>query len=97
MEAAGIYEAETNQAFPLSETDFRNVISAEHMVFGRRGIGGPQLGEVDRMLWEERGRISSDRAWLNDRSDHLARAEAYLEQAFVVLAGGSSDRSAKRL
>ncbi|OGA49263.1 MAG: hypothetical protein A3F74_09015 [Betaproteobacteria bacterium RIFCSPLOWO2_12_FULL_62_58] len=87
-EAARIYEAGTKQAFPLSETDFRNVISAEHMVFGRRGIGGPQLAEVDRMLSNERASVASDRAWLKDRSDYRARAEASLDQAFAVLAGG---------
>ncbi|MBI4204060.1 MAG: argininosuccinate lyase [Betaproteobacteria bacterium] len=86
-EAARIYEAETKQAFPLSEMDFRNVISAEHMVFGRRGIGGPQPAEVDRMLSNERASVASDRAWLKDRSDHLARAAAALDRGFVVLAG----------
>jgi len=87
-EAARIYEAGTKQVFPLSETDFRNVISAEYMVFGRAGIGGPQLAEVDRMLSNERARVASDRAWLKDRSHELARAEAALDKAFAVLAGG---------
>jgi argininosuccinate lyase len=85
-EAARIYEAETTQAFPLSETDFRNVISAEHMAFGRRGIGGPQVAEVDRMLSSERAKVAADRAWLKDRSDHLTRAEAVLDLAFSALA-----------
>jgi len=87
-EAARIYEADTKQALPLSETDFRNVISAEHMVFGRRGIGGPQLAEIDRMLSKERAQVASDCDWLKDRSHDLARAEASLDQAFAVLAGG---------
>ena len=41
-EAARIYEADTKQALPLSETEFKEVISAEYMVFGRKG-SGPQL------------------------------------------------------
>ena len=87
-EAARIYEAETKQGLPLTDTDFRNVISAEYMVFGRRGVGGPQLAEMNRMLSEARAKAASDRDWLKDRSDHRACAEASLDQAFALLAGG---------
>ena len=87
-EAARIYEAEAKQAFPLSEGDFRKAISAEHMVFGRRGTGGPQPVEVNRMLAAERESISADFAWLKARTEHLARAEAALDQAFSALAAG---------
>jgi len=88
-EAARIYEADTKQALPLSENDFAQIISAEYMVFGRSGIGGPQLAEVNRMLSDERTRVAEDLAWLKGRSDHLARAGAALEKAFVALAGGA--------
>jgi len=86
-EAARIYEAEAKQPFPLTEADLRKVISAEHMVFGRRGIGGPQLAEVDRMLAAERECIAADFAWLKARTEHLARADAARDQAFAALAG----------
>ena len=85
-EAARLYEAQTKAAFPLSEADFAEVISAEYMVFGRKGIGGPQLAEVNRMLSGERDKVAAELAWLKARSDHLARAEATLEQAFAALA-----------
>jgi argininosuccinate lyase len=85
-EAARLYGAQTKEAFPLSETDFSEVISAEYMVFGRKGIGGPQPAEVKRMLSGERDNVAAERAWLKMRSDHLARAEATLEQAFASLA-----------
>ena len=87
-EAARIYEADTKQTLPLSETDLAEVISAEYMVFGRRGIGGPQLAEVNRMLLAERERVAGDSAWLKARAEHLARAEASLDQSFAALAGG---------
>jgi len=31
---------------PFLEAEFREVISAEYMVFGRKGLGGPQVAEV---------------------------------------------------
>ena len=85
-EAARIYEADTKQVLPLSETEFKEVISAEYMVFGRKGIGGPQLAEVKRMLANARAKVAADLAWLKDSSQHLARAEAALDKAFAVLA-----------
>jgi argininosuccinate lyase len=61
------------------------VISAEYMVYGRKGLGGPQLAEAGRMLSDERGKVASELAWLKARNDDLARAEAALEQAFAAL------------
>jgi argininosuccinate lyase len=86
-EAARIYEADTRQAFPLPEKDFAQVISAEYMVFGRKGIGGPQLAEVNRMLSEGGESVASDRAWHQERGGNLARAEGALNQAFAALSG----------
>jgi argininosuccinate lyase len=55
------------------------------MVFGRKGTGGPQLAEVNRMLATESESVAAERAWLAARSEHFARAEADLERAFVKL------------
>ena len=85
-EAARLYEEQTKQKFPLNEAGFAEVISAEYMVFGRRGTGGPQLAEVNRMLAAERDQVAADFAWLKTRSDHLAGAEAALDRDFAVLA-----------
>jgi argininosuccinate lyase len=85
-DAARLYEAQTNAGFPLSETDFAQVISAEHMVYGRKGRGGPQLAEVDRMLGAEREGVVAEFAWLNGAREHLARSETALEAAFTTLA-----------
>lgn len=86
-EAARIYLAQTQQPLPLAEAEFREVISAEYMVFGRKGIGGPQLSEVQRMLSEAHAGTREDLAWLKSSADHLARASAALDQAFTALAG----------
>lgn len=88
-EAARIYQADAKQAFPLDEAAFRETISAERMVFGSKGIGGPQFAEVTRMLAEGQGRIKSDQDWLTSRKDRLADAEAALDKAVAALASGA--------
>jgi argininosuccinate lyase len=85
-EAARIYQEQTQQDLPLNAAAFAEVISAEYMVFGRRGIGGPQLAEVTRMLSGERDKVAAELAWLKARHDHLARAELELDKAFAALA-----------
>jgi argininosuccinate lyase len=85
-EAARLYREETKQAFPLGEKDFAEVISAEYMVFGRKGTGGPQLPEMNRMLAAERDAVAAESAWLEAATGHLSRADAALEQAFSALA-----------
>ncbi len=85
-EAQRIYQTMTQQPLPLDEAAFREVISAEYMVFGRKGIGGPQLSEVQRMLAAERASAAADRVWLEQRTAHLAQADAALAQSFAALA-----------
>jgi len=85
-EAAGIYREQTKQVFPLGEKDFSEVISAEYMVFGRKGTGGPQLDEVERMLAAERAQAATDRKRLADSTAQVARAAAALQVAFAALA-----------
>lgn len=87
-EAVRIYQAEARHDFPLSEAEFKETIGAEHMVYGMKGLGGPQIAEVDRMLADERGKVESDLAWLNASTGHLAAAEAYLDKAVAALAAG---------
>jgi argininosuccinate lyase len=82
QEAARLYREQTGDDFPLNETDFARVVSAEYMVFGRKGRGGPQLAEVERMLSEHGETLRSERGWLEERAAALARADAMLEQAF---------------
>jgi argininosuccinate lyase len=86
-EAARLYREQTRSDLPLSEAEFSRIISAEYMVFGRKGIGGPQRSEVERMLAHERERIAAERQWLDGRRDALEAAHAALESAFAALAG----------
>jgi argininosuccinate lyase len=84
-EAARIYETDVRQALPLGEQDFAQIISAEYMVFGRKGAGGPQIAEVKRMLAEENASAEAGRAWLAGQAEALARAEGALDRAFAAL------------
>jgi len=89
-EAARIYRAEAGQEFPLDEAAYRQTISAEQMVSTSKGLGGPQLAEVTRMLADGQDRAKSDRDWLRSRKAGLAAAESSLDGAFAALAGGRS-------
>jgi argininosuccinate lyase len=85
-EAQRIYRELTQQSLPLDDAAFREVISPEYMVYGRKGVGGPQVSEVERMLAAERAAAEADRTWLGDRQAHLANALVGLEVAFSALA-----------
>jgi len=84
-EVRRIYEEHSRQPLPLTEAEFKEVISPEYMIHGRRGIGGPQRAEIERMLADESMRCDDDRAWLQRRSDRLVEADNALEQAFGAL------------
>jgi len=85
-EAARIYAAGTQTPLPLTEADFKEVISAEYMVYGRRGIGGPQVKEVERMLEAGRVQNKNDRATLGGMQKQVADAAQSLRRAFDALA-----------
>jgi argininosuccinate lyase len=81
-EANRIYEAENKQPLPLDEAAFREITSAEYMVFGRQGVGGPQPAEVKRMLGDERAKTAAHRQWVSEATVRLHSAAAKLDQAF---------------
>ncbi|MBB3182079.1 lyase family protein [Variovorax sp. Sphag1AA] len=89
-EAARIYEAMASQAFPLDAQAFSEVTSPEYMVFGRRGAGGPQIAEVDRMLARQREELATDLSWTHSRRAHLSLAEAQLDAAVAAIADGAT-------
>lgn len=89
-EAVRIYRAEAQQEFPLTESEFKQTISAEHMVSVSKGIGGPQLAEVTRMLADGYTKRVSDLDWLKSQKDRLVAAEVSLNKSVAALAAGAS-------
>lgn len=83
-EAGAKYQV-ADSRLPLDEATFRRTLSPENMVRTRVGIGGPQPAEVRRMMGEARKTLNADRGWANERRQHLAQAEAKLNQAFAEL------------
>jgi argininosuccinate lyase len=82
-EAAKKYSADAT--FPLSEKRFRESLSAEGMIAGSKGLGGPQTAEVNRMLDAETKTLASDREWLKSRRERLAEAQAKLDRTFAAI------------
>jgi argininosuccinate lyase len=85
-EAARIYESMTAQPLPLDAPALAQVLSPEFMVFGRKGLGGPQLAEAGRMLSTQQQAVAADAQWAQARRRDLAQAQAGLRAAVTALA-----------
>jgi argininosuccinate lyase len=92
-EAVRIYESMASEAFPLDAKAFAEVSSPEYMVFGRKGIGGPQIAEVNRMLARQKEEVAADLAWTQSRRAHLSAATAQLDAAVAAVANGATAAS----
>ncbi len=87
-DAQRIYLEQTGTPLPLTEDAFREAISPEYMVFGRRGRGGPQLAEVRRMQDEQTAAVAGTRRWLDETRSRLAQASRARDSAFSSIAAG---------
>jgi len=85
-ETARIYDEQAKAKLSLTEAEFREVTSAEYMVSGRRGTGGPQVGEVRRMLKAVGDAANADAASLAASMARLAKSQEELTRAFSALA-----------
>lgn len=84
-EAARIYEEQAKSKLPLSEAEFREVISAEYMVFGRKGLGGPQVAKVEQMLAHGTKKSGVDFKATTKHNQHLLSSQIQLLENFSFL------------
>ncbi|MBA2353770.1 MAG: argininosuccinate lyase [Acidobacteria bacterium] len=82
-----IYQEVNKAPLPLSEAQLQEAIDPRKMVANRRGKGGPQVAEVNRMISEHRSRLTANRLWATAEKEGMTRAEANLDVAFNQLAG----------
>lgn len=71
--------------FPMSEAEFREVMSAKWIVEHTKGVGGPQPAETARMLKEAQQKLDADKAWLTEQRGKLKAADEALNKAFAEL------------
>src|SRR5258706_4347014 len=57
---AGALYGQAGAKFPLTEKRFRESLSPEGMIAASKGLGGPQLSEVQRMLAEANRQLAGD-------------------------------------
>jgi argininosuccinate lyase len=73
------------QPFPMSEAEFREVMSPKWIVDHTKGVGGPQPAETERMLKEAQQKLDADKAWLAEQRGKLKAADTALDKAFAEL------------
>jgi argininosuccinate lyase len=84
-EAQRIYEEQAKDKLPLTEAEFHEVISAENMVFGRKGLGGPQVKDVRRAIDKGDKQLALNRDGHDLNSVKLKKAQLKLGTEFEKL------------
>ena len=91
-EAVRIFKEVTDgDKLPMTDVQFKAVMSAQNMVSMSRGIGGPQPAEVNRMLAHQRQRLEADRDWVKSQRTKLQDASTMLQRAFTEMAETGSN------
>ncbi len=85
-----VYEETYGEPLPVSVDRIREALDPERMVAGRRGLGGPQPAETQRMVREGGDRLDASRRWLDEARRALQDAETALEAAFAALVGAAA-------
>lgn len=91
-EAARLYEQTNGTPMPLDEATFAQCVDPVRMVFGRRGMGGPQLEEIARMHADEHRASQAALDWNRATRARLAQADAELQRLTRELAQPAQQR-----
>jgi len=92
-DASRIYREHATTPLPLSEADFAAALDPRSIIATRRGRGGPQRDEVERMLNEASQHIRLDRRWLAEKRQAASQAKSTLDSAFGSLLPVAAIRS----
>ncbi|HEX9391138.1 MAG TPA: argininosuccinate lyase [Usitatibacteraceae bacterium] len=82
---AGALYGQAGAKFPLTEKRFRESLSPEGMIAASKGLGGPQLSEVQRMLAEANRQLAGDGGWTRAARKRQTDSQANLDKAFSEL------------
>ncbi len=85
-EAARLWQAQEGTALPLSESQYAAAIDPARMIARRRGKGGPQPQEIDRLLADARAFDAASLAWLHARHEAQRLADEALDERLARLA-----------
>jgi len=85
-EAGEIYTKVIGSKIPITERQFRDSLDPVRMIENRKGQGGPQPAEVERMLGQHRRQLDQESAWLAGEKQRLQAAFAAMERAFQGIA-----------
>ena len=85
-ELARIYRETMGERLPVSPDRLRQAMDPLALLAGRKGRGGPQTEEVQRMLGEHRDSLKADQEWLGRVSEELLHAWLERHAAFAQLA-----------
>jgi argininosuccinate lyase len=88
-EVADIYKRVTGEALPLSPAQLQRAFDPAEFVKSRKGRGGPQPAEVNRMLEEQRRDAATAQAWVAGERGRLQNASAELGKRFDTLAASA--------
>jgi len=80
-----VYREIAKAEVPISEEHFRRAMSPEEFVRGRKGIGGPQPDEMNRLLAAHQQRLEESKRWLMERRTAIGTASQNLEREFAKL------------
>lgn len=81
-----IFEVIVGNELPIDVSRIRDAMDPDKMVGARRGQGGPQKKEVQRMLRDEKSRWENDTLWLQEILASQRSAAAERQRRFDVLA-----------
>lgn len=84
-EVAEVYRKSAGSEIPLNRDQVRRAFDPREFVASRRGVGGPQPAEMNRMLAAHRARLAAANQWLAAEKERLAQASARLNAAFGKL------------